>query len=69
MSLKKTSTSAAASETPSEALPSVEAEILVEPDGSVCFISLFSGLLPVASALDPELALRFQNVMKNNPTS
>jgi hypothetical protein len=35
------------------------AEIIIEPDGTIIFVSLFKDLLPVAAALDPAIGLRF----------
>ncbi len=58
-SRKKPGSTAACKEVPANP-PGLEAEIRVEPDGSVCFLSLFAELLPVALALEPELASIFK---------
>jgi hypothetical protein len=60
MNSRKKPGSAAASEEAPANFPGQEAEIRIEPDGSVCFLSLFAELLPVALALEPELASFFK---------
>jgi hypothetical protein len=40
-----------------------KADILIEPDGTVVFVSLFEDLLPVAQALDPGIVDSFGRKM------